>query len=115
MTFFLIYQILTFLNFNLVSQAIFVFFISVVSFFSYRVREVANEYRLIEKTSIIGPIVDFFFMPILYLGKFLSTEVARFNFFILLFDFIIEAPYKLIIQIIEEWIAFVKQRKEEIV
>lgn len=114
-TLFLIYEGLTFLHFNLISQAIFIFFVSVVSFFSYRVREVANEYRLIDKPSIIAPIIDFFFLPIVSIGKFLSSEVARFNFFIIIFDFIIEAPYKLIIQIIEEWISFVRQRKEDIV
>ncbi len=114
-TLFLIYQILTFLHFNIISQIIFIFFVSVVSFFSYRVRDVVNEYRLIEKQSILGPVIDFFFIPMLAIGKFLSSEVARFNFFILIFDFIIEAPYKLIIQIIEEWISFVKQRKDEII
>ncbi len=114
-TLFLIYKVLTFLHFNLVSQAIFIFFVSIVSFFAYRVRQVANEYRLVEKTSIIGPVVDFFFLPIISIGKFLSSEVARFNFFILIFDFIIEAPFKFIMQVIEEWISFVKQRKEDIV
>lgn len=114
-TLFLIYQILTFLQFNIVSQVVFVFFVSIISFFSYRMKSVLNEYRLVEKESIFTPVVDFFFMPMLSIGKFLSTEVARFNFFILLFDFIIEAPFKLIIEVVEEWISFVKARKDEIV
>lgn len=110
-----IYQILTLLNFNLVSQAIFIFFVSVVTFFSYRVKQVTNEYRLIEKESAITPVIDFFFMPILSLGKFFSSELSKLNFFIIIFDFIIEAPFKLIIEVIEDWISFVRTRKEEIV
>ncbi len=111
----LIYEALTYLNFNLISQAIFIFFVSVVTFFSYRIRQVTKELTLSEKESIFTPIVDFFFMPILSLGKYFSSEIARLNFFIFIFDFIIEAPFKLLFEIVEEWISFVRKRKEEII
>ncbi|MEM4260646.1 MAG: hypothetical protein QXG00_05400 [Candidatus Woesearchaeota archaeon] len=114
-TLILIYEILLFINFNLVSQAIFIFFVSVVTFFSYRIKQMVNEFKLDEKENIFTPIIDFFFMPILSLGKFFSSELARLNFFIFIFDFLIEAPFKLIFEIVEEWISFVKKRKEEII
>lgn len=114
-TLFLIDYVLHFMNFNILSKLLFVFFISVVSFFSYRIKNVANEYRLVESESFIRPLVDFFFMPILSLGKIFSNGVSKLNFFIILFDFIIEAPFKLIIEVIEEWIKFVRARKEEII
>lgn len=115
LTFSLIYLTLDFLGFNIVSKTIFIFFISVVTFFGYRIRQTANEYTIEEKSGIFSPIFDFFFMPILALGKFLSQEIAKLNVFILIFDFIIEAPFKLFFEIIEEWINFVKARKDEIV
>ncbi len=111
----LIYEFLSNLGFNLVSQAIFIFFVSVVSFFSYRIRQVTKELRLEEKASILAPIGDFFFMPMLSLGKFFSSGLAKLNFFIFIFDFIIEAPFKLIFEVVEEWISFVRKRKEEII
>ncbi len=111
----LIYELLTLLYFNLISQLIFIFFVSVVTFFSYRIRQIVRELRLVEKESIFTPLVDFFFMPILSLGKFFSQEIARLNFFIFVFDFLIEAPFKLIFEVVEEWISFVRKRKEEIV
>ncbi len=114
-TFTLIYEILTFLDFNYISILIFVFFVSVVSFFGYRVSLVAKEYKLPKKESFFSPFVDFFFMPVLSSGKFLSSEIARLNFFIVILDFLIEAPFKLIFEVVEEWIAFVKARKEEII
>jgi len=114
-TFSLIYEVLTQLNFNLISQAIFIFFVSVVTFFSYRIKQSVNEIKLSEKESVFSPLIDFFFMPILSLGKFFSQEIARLNFFIFIFDFIIESPFKLIFEIVEEWISFVKKRKEEII
>ena len=114
-TLFLIYELLSLLRFNAISTGLFIFFVSVITFFSYRIKQVVNEYRLVVRESIIGPFVDFFFMPILSLGKFFSTQIGRLNFFIIIFDFIIEAPFKLLIEVVEEWISFVRQRKEEIV
>lgn len=111
----LIYEFLSNLGFNLVSQLIFIFFVSVVSFFSYRIRQVTKELRLEEKPSILAPVGDFFFMPMLSLGKFFSSGLAKLNFFIFIFDFIIEAPFKLIFEVVEEWISFVRKRKEEII
>jgi hypothetical protein len=114
-TLFLIYLILNALNFNLISMAIFLFFVSTVVFFAQRIKLVSSEYKLIERDSVFTPLVDFFFMPILALGKFFSNEVAKLNFFTVLFDMIIEAPYKLLIEIIEEWISFTRRKKEEII
>jgi hypothetical protein len=114
-TFALIYLLLDKLQFHLVSKAIFMFFISVVTFFSYRITQTAKEYTIDEKPGILTPVIDFFFIPVLSVGKFLSSEIGKLNVFILIFDFLIEAPFKLIFEIIEEWINFVKARKDDIV
>ncbi|MBI2641212.1 hypothetical protein HYW87_01285 [Candidatus Roizmanbacteria bacterium] len=73
----LIYEILTLLQFNLISQSIFIFFVSLVSFFGYRVSQISREYKLQERESFFAPFIDFFFMPILSLGKFFSSEIAK--------------------------------------
>lgn len=111
----LIYEGLTYIHFNLISQAIFIFFVSVVTFFSYRIKQITKELVLEYKEGIITPVIDFFFMPILSLGKYFSSEIAKLNFFIFIFDFIIEAPFKLLFEVVEEWITFVRKRKEEII
>ncbi len=114
-TFALLYNILSFLHFNFISQAVFVFFVSIVSYFAYRIRQIAKEYQLQDKESFFRPFIDFFFIPILSVGKWLSNGIASLNFFSFLFDFIIEAPFKLIIEVVEEWISFVRGKKEEII
>ena len=96
-------------------MSVFVFFVSLVSFFSYRIRQIVNLYRLDEKEGVLTPVIDFFFMPILSLGKFFSGGLARLNFLIFVFDFLIEAPFKLIFEVVEEWISFVRKRKDEII
>ncbi len=114
-TLYLIHLLLNLLDFHLLSQLLFIFFVSVVSFFSYRIKQIINEYRLVEKESILSPVLDFFFVPILSLGKYFNTGISKINFLTVLFDFIIEAPFKMIIDVIEEWIKFTKARKDEII
>ncbi len=114
-TLYLIWLILTMLNFNFISQLIFLFFVSTIAFFAHRIKNVTSEYKLIEKDSFFTPFVDFFFMPMLAMGKFFSSELAKLNFFTFIFDILIEAPYKLIIEVIEEWISFTRTKKEEII
>jgi hypothetical protein len=113
-TFALIYYGLGLLNFNIINKAVFIFFISIVTFFAYRIRQTAKEYSVEDKPGILSPIVDFFMIPVLSVGKFLSSEIGKLNVFILIFDFLIEAPFKLIFEIVEEWINFVKTKKDEI-
>jgi hypothetical protein len=53
-------------------------------------------------------------MPILSLGQLLSRGLSKLNFLSVFFDFIIEAPFKLVIEVIEEWISFVRTKRDEI-
>ena len=115
LSFGLIAYVLTALHFNIASQIIFVFFVTLVSFFAYRIRTSAKEYEMVDREGFISPLVDFFFLPILRVGHWLSREIAKINIFIFLFDFILEAPLKVIFEVAEEWIRFIRTKKEEIV
>ncbi len=109
-----IFILLERMGFNIIGTTIFVFFLTVVGFFGYRIRQTAKEYSLEEADGIFSPILYFMFLPIVSVGKFLSNEVARLNVLMLIFDFFIEAPFKMIIDIIEEWVKFVRGKREEI-
>jgi hypothetical protein len=89
-TFYFLYVVLTYLGFNLLSQAIFVFFITLVSYFGYRIRQIAKQYTLKEKQSFFKPFFDIFFMPILSVGRFLSRGLAKLNFFIVFLIFLLK-------------------------
>ncbi len=115
LTFFIIHIILVRLSFSWVSQIIFIFFVALVTFFAYRIRQSAKEYEMMEKQGVLEPVMDFLFLPILRAGQFLSNEISRLNVFIFLFDFILEAPLKVIFEVAEEWIRFVRTKKEEII
>lgn len=109
-----IYLFLDSIGFNIISKGIFIFFMSVVAFFGYRIRQTSKEYVLQTKTNILISIAGFFFLPVLSLGKILSNQISKINLFIILFDYIIEAPFKLFIDVFEDWSRYVKARKEEL-
>lgn len=103
------------LEFNVVSGAIFLVFLSIVSFFGYRLRQNAKEmYVLKEKGGFLSSLMEFFFMPVIKVGQEISTNFSKINVFIFILDFIIAAPFNIIIDIIDDWFAFLKEKKDEI-
>jgi hypothetical protein len=104
------------LNFNWISITIFLFFLAFVSFFSIRIRKNARELIVVPpKENIFGFFADFFYVPIVVVGKWLSEKFSRINVFVFVLDFIIEAPFKIFVEITEEWTKYVRERKDDIV
>jgi hypothetical protein len=48
------------------------------------------------------------------LSKGLPVILAFVVLFVFFFDFIFEAPFKLFLNILEEWSAFMKEKKEQL-
>jgi len=114
-TFGLIISGLKFLHFTGVSSVIFIFFLSVVSFFAFRLRISAKEFvAVVRPDRLTTMILDFFSLPVLRAGRWLSETFSRFNLFIFFFDFIVEAPFKIFLNVLEEWSAFMKEKKEQL-
>ena len=104
------------LNFHFVSIIIFLFFLAFISFFSIRIRRPINELKVLEPSdNMFSFFVDFFYMPIIATGKWLSEKFDKINIFVFILDFIIEAPFKTFVQIAEEWTKYVREKKDEIV
>lgn len=106
--------VLTRLEFNIVSQGIFIFFLAIVSFLAYRISLLANVYRVGEKQGLGTLLVDFFFMPIIRVGRNLTTGIAKINIFLMLFDFLIEAPFKYLFAFFDQWFYFLHSKTEEL-
>ncbi|MFZ6014801.1 MAG: hypothetical protein ACOYUZ_00380 [Patescibacteria group bacterium] len=102
-------------SFTWISTLIFLFFLCLVSFFAFRIRLNAREHFVVDdKVTLRNSLVDFFSIPILRAGKWLSMSISRINIFLFFFDFIFEAPYKLFLSLLEEWFAFAKEKKDEL-
>jgi len=103
------------LGFHGLSIALFLFFLSLVTFFGIRIRSSARDVVASDaRSGIVGTTFDMLMLPIVRAGAWLSNRVAKINVFIYFFDFIIEAPLKVAIEFIESWLAFIREKKEEI-
>lgn len=103
------------LNFNLLSGAIFLFFLTAVSFFAIRIRNTANEFRVVDnKEDALSFFINFFSLPVIAAGRWLATKFKKINVFAFVMDYIIEAPFKMFVSAFEDWIGFMKEKKEEV-
>jgi hypothetical protein len=108
--------ILNILNFNWVGVLIFLFLFSVVSFFNALVRQPIRELLVArEKEGFLGTVIDTLSMPFVRLGKWMSINFSKVNVFIMFFDVIIEAPFKVVVRFIQQWAGFLRKKKDELV
>lgn len=115
-TFVGISYILIRLHFNIISGMIFFIFLSLVLLFGYRVRFTASELNVVgEREGFLSSMLTNFTLPLLNLGVFLSKGLAKLSFLMVIMDFLIEAPLKTIIGVIDEWTSFIKEKREEVV
>lgn len=104
------------LQFSLIGILIFVVFLGLVSFLATRIRRSVNDIRVIpKKEGVFGLFFSFLSLPILEFGRFLTTHISQLNIFLFVMDLVLEAPFKLLIDVVEEWFTFIRDRKEEIV
>ncbi|MDD4332908.1 MAG: hypothetical protein PHT51_02240 [Patescibacteria group bacterium] len=102
-------------NFNWVSIIIFLFFLALVSYFSMKIKKSSRELVVVDRReSIFTLIIDFFNTPIMAVGKWLSEKFSRVNVFAFVLDFVVEAPFKVFVEIAEEWTKYVRERKDDI-
>lgn len=112
---YVIIKALAFVDFNWVSITIFLFFLAFVSFFSVIVTKGIKELMVLERRENLGTfLVDLFCMPIILVGRWLSNSFSKINIFIFIFDFVIEAPFKIVVEIAEDWTKYVRERRENV-
>lgn len=112
----LVIMILRTFNFNIMSGLLFVFFLTIVSFFGFRLRNLAKQLSVMpKKDNLFSFIVDFLSLPIIRVGRFFSSNFAKINIFLFILDFLIETPFKLLVEFLEKAVSFINEKREEIV
>lgn len=110
-----IIYLLNYLHFNLLSGAIFLFFLTAVSFFAIRIRNSAQELMVVKRQEDpISFFVNFFSLPVIAVGRWLSTKFKKLNLFAFIMDFVIEAPFKMFVAAFEDWLGFMREKQEEV-
>ena len=81
-----------------------------------RLRSNAKELVMLSsKEGLLMILFDFFTLPVLRVGQWISRNTSKFNVLLFILDFIIEAPFKVLIEVAEEWVSFQRRKKEEII
>lgn len=100
---------------NPFSQAVFIFFLAIVSFVSFRINRTAHMYTIRDKRDDLGSLLfDFFFMPFIQVGSRLTLAISQINIILFVFDFIIETPFKGIFAFFEQWLFFLRAQREKL-
>lgn len=115
LTIFVIAGVLRSFEFNGLSIFFFIFFLSLVAYFGLRIRNTRRDLIVIDLSrGFFGTLADMLFLPIIRAGRWVALRAPRVNIFLFFFDFIIEAPFKAAIDIVESWLAFLREKQEEI-
>ena len=112
---YLIIKLLTLplIGFTWVSIVIFLFFLAFVSFFSILTTRGIKELLVIERReSLLAFLVDLFYLPIIMVGRWLSNNMSKVNIFVFIFDFVIEAPFKILVDIADDWTKYVREKRD---
>lgn len=111
-----LFTALDLLDFSLVAMFLFIVFLGLVMFLSFRVRRAVDDLRLeLAHEGFLSTLFSFIGLPVLEFGRWLARNIQQVNVLLFFMDRVLEAPFKLLIDIIEDWFAFVRDRKEEIV
>ncbi len=106
---------LTTLHFSALSQGIFIFFVSLIAYAGLRIRERSKELIVEEKPpGFLHDIVLFFTFPIVELGRWLSGALLKIRLVALIMDALIELPLKFFLDFLEQWRAFLREKKQGI-
>jgi hypothetical protein len=103
------------INLPATSHIIFIIFISLITFAGTKIRRRAKELQVIEaKENFFYFILDVFAIPITQLGKWLSSRWKKYNAIAKFFSYLIDMPFQIFVEFIEQWRYFLKEKKEEI-
>jgi hypothetical protein len=105
--------ILTALKFNFASIVLFLFFLALVSYFAFRIRYHAQRWRVSGKEGAISIVVHVLAVPVVRAGRWLSRTFSSINVFVLFMDFIIETPFKLLLNFWSKFFAYLREKADD--
>jgi hypothetical protein len=103
------------IGFALLHLLIFFTFLSAASFLGFRLSRQIRELEVVEgQQSGITMIRDFFYIPFVVVGQWISDKYARVNIVALFLDIVIELPLKTTLYLVRQWGMFISNKKDEL-
>jgi hypothetical protein len=96
-------------------MVIFFVFFSTASSLGFRLSSQLRELEVARTSSgFFGSLIDFFYLPFIMMGQWLSRKYSRLNLVTRFLDIAIELPLKAVLRLARQWIRFLDERREEL-
>jgi hypothetical protein len=97
------------------SILIFLIFTSLISFAGMKIRQRAKELVVEkEKETVLHILIDLLSLPVIRVGRWLSSQWMKYSAIVILFNSLLDMPFQVFIEFLEQWRGFLKEKKEEI-
>jgi hypothetical protein len=107
--------VLMLIHFNIVQMIIFFAFMSTASFLGFRLSSMIRELELMtHQNRLLSTIRDFFYLPFILVGQWLSSKYAKVNAVAHVLDIAIELPLKTLLRLARQWTRFLNEKHDEI-
>lgn len=94
---------------------IFFTFLSTASFLGFRLSRLIRELEMVSTNQGgVAVIRDFFYMPFILVGRWISDKYSRINIVALVLDMAIELPLKTFLRLLRQWTQFLNDKKDEL-
>jgi len=90
------------------------FTIALTVFAALTIKNKSKELSVDEQMSVSDFILDIFSVPVAKVGSLFAAKWREYNVIAVLFNFVIETPFAIILNFIQEWREFIKERRAEI-
>lgn len=114
LSFGILVSLLSSFGFNAVSIILFLLFLTLVSYFGFRIRHNAQKWLVSGTGGTLKLLFRILTLPIVRAGRWLSRTFSTINVFVFLMDFIIETPFKLVLGLFDAFVSFLREKEEEI-
>lgn len=107
--------LMTFFDFAIPHLLVFFIFLSGASFLGFRLSRMIREVEAVDGLqNSVTVLRDFFYMPFVVAGRWMSEKYAKVNFVSAILDMVIELPLKSILRMIRQWSAFISTKKDQL-
>lgn len=103
------------LSFPIISYFILIIFISLIAFTGTKLRQRSKELVIMEeKDGFLTTLLDLFIFPLVQLGNWIALRWRKYNFIAAGFNILIDMPFSVLVEFIEQWRYFLKEKKDKI-
>ena len=104
--------LLQLLDFTIVGGALFVLFLALVMYFAFRVRYRAAQWKVSAEETGVFFVWQLLALPIVRAGQWLSRSFSSINLIVVVMDFILETPFRLLLNFSHQFLLYMREQAD---